>query len=738
MYYLQSPKPFSGKKITTKRWKVGNSPEEDLNFLSLELLAKGKTNLYTLGFGAPKNNIETSHKKEDWVDFPSPLWVFDFDGVNPDLGLVKSKKTITREIRKLLKPYFKGPILLAPTASCGKKPGVYCRVFLLTQTAYPLTVKKALASQIEGADTQIYRPGLTLVLPSRGIWRFGKKGNYCKLRKTPPSNTKAKPRPIVKGSFYWLNTPEKYLQFQLDKLRKASKGERNATLFKVAAKVYSLVKYSGQDIRAVETLEKTAEEIGLGSEEIATTCASAKQHIKPLPNDEIYSLMSPGFRPPGDLAFATAILERQDSPVIFDGNNFFVYSNKKGFWQVKTDNYFKSIILNLSGLKTAKGVSDEGEFLFAITQLSMNTRSSILDAIKILTFKKDFFDEHKPGIVFKNGFFEKSTLKLARHSPDNRALWGFDFDYDLDVDFKDSRIVRFLEEGLPSDEDRTFLCQTVGQALLGERKRATIILGKPGSGKSTLLRVIQSLFPADSVAHTEPQDFGSYQLAGLVGKSVNICYDLSPNFINKKAESQIKKVIFHEPVEARQIRQEAFVFTPRAAHYFAMNELPEHRVNSSAFFDRFDIIAMNRIFRGTDKEDPDLFDKITTKHEIQTFVMYSMVKYLFEPFARPQNSLIEKWANSDPISEWLFEENIKPYAGEGSPIKVKRQDLFNRYCLFCEQANQDPMGRNGWIRRMETRGFEEQRTANARYIELAPIDEEKQGKIIPFPTVEVN
>ena len=169
-----------------------------------------------------------------------------------------------------------------------------------------------------------------------------------------------------------------------------------------------------------------------------------------------------------------------------------------------------------------------------------------------------------------------------------------------------------------------------------------------------------------------------------------------------------------------------------------MNELPEHRVNSSAFFDRFDIIAMNRIFRGTDKEDPDLFDKITTKHEIQTFVMYSMVKYLFEPFARPQNSLIEKWANSDPISEWLFEENIKPYAGEGSPIRVKRQDLFNRYCLFCEQANQDPMGRNGWIRRMETRGFEEQRTANARYIELAPIDEEKQGKIIPFPTVEVN
>ena len=148
-------------------------------------------------------------------------------------------------------------------------------------------------------------------------------------------------------------------------------------------------------------------------------------------------------------------------------------------------------IINLVASYDGSPVADiDGELL----NVSAGKARGVLDLVRANRKDDKFFAEVRRGIAFANGFLvpdlRTGALRLERHSPANRARWGFDFDYEpgaIPTGYLEF-LGRTCDQMSPGERDDTIACLTqhLGACLMGIATRFEIAIFCDGaSGTAT-------------------------------------------------------------------------------------------------------------------------------------------------------------------------------------------------------------------------------------------------------------
>lgn len=336
---------------------------------------------------------------------------------------------------------------------------------------------------------------------------------------------------------------------------------------------------------------------------------------------------------------------------------------------------------------------------FHLSEVSTDTKplrlraSDISGACKLANdqiAKPGFFASAPRGVSFANGFLavEGRSLILRPHSPANGVRFGYDFDYGnapgcpIWADF--------LESVFRDDEDRddkiSLLAEFCGAALLGmatRYQRCVVLIGGGANGKSVFGNTIASCFPPGSVTAIPPQDWAQeYRRAMLPAILLNTVNELpEADILDSEA---FKAIVDGSNIMARRIREAPFMFSPRAGHVFAVNNLPGTNDQSDGFWRRYIAITFNRTF-SPDEQDNDLTEKLKSERAGIIEWMIDGARRLLEQgkLTVPASSgaALGEWRKqADTVSAFLEEETIRSKSDYDTTQASKLYEAFAEWC----------------------------------------------------------
>ncbi len=277
--------------------------------------------------------------------------------------------------------------------------------------------------------------------------------------------------------------------------------------------------------------------------------------------------------------------------IVHDEGDLYQCDPNSGLWRIVTEQRQSELITSYAGTWVAR----DGK------SLKIDV-SNVKGAIALAAMKQKnegFFAKAPDGLAFRNGFVavEPKGLVMRGHVPDNRARWGYPFDYNPDLDcplFK-----AFLGQMFAMDVDKAeriqFVLEWSGIALIGAAAKfgvALVLKGLGGQGKKVLSDILRGVFPDGSTTTVSPYDWhDDYSLAMLRGKLLNIVAEMPTKDFGET--DRIKAVLTGDPLKARPIREKPFIFTPKAGNLWTTNNLPGTPDNSYAWARRFAVLELS-------------------------------------------------------------------------------------------------------------------------------------------------
>lgn len=366
---------------------------------------------------------------------------------------------------------------------------------------------------------------------------------------------------------------------------------------------------------------------------------------------------------------------RSSVPLVYDRQEFWYYNQHTGIWSIIEREIFSRRIALYAGT------------LINDSPLHLST-DAINQAIRLASdfvSKKEYFNTAPTGILFKNGFVvvKDGVAKLLPHSPEHRAIYRFEFDYD--PSYKPAAWLEFLDQvfTLPSEEtlppkekpiaakdreDRiAFLQEHAGASLMGEATKygvCAVLYGETASnGKSVYLDVIKAIFPTGSVISLSLHDWTNrFFLAELAGARLNVVDELPAKEISES--ESFKSIVTGGHIMVARKNQRPFNLAPNAGHIFACNTLPGTKDQTDGFWRRFTVVMFSRKF---DEKDRELG---LAQRLIQTDLA-GIAVWAIQGLARLQKNrkytipassaaIKEEWQfESDQVKQWIEECTIK-------------------------------------------------------------------------------
>lgn len=303
-------------------------------------------------------------------------------------------------------------------------------------------------------------------------------------------------------------------------------------------------------------------------------------------------------------------------------------------------------------------------------------------------------EEMEIGINFANGFLD-ADLQLQDHSPKYGKTFTMPFNYIPERAGEAHKWLEYLEMSWGDDPDYTEKVMAMQEAFAATMfgiaprfQRAILLHGKPHTGKTQGLEVLKSMMPPESRCSIPPTLWNErFQLAGMVGKTLNVCGELPE-------EATIDGRAFKEVVEGTDQHTEfkskdAFEFDPIAAHWFASNHLPRSRDTSGGFTRRWLILDFNRIV----KEDEKVIDfhEVLIAEEREAIAAWAVqgLRRLLEQrdYTLPEshkNRLNQVLRANNSVAAFLqSSEKIRPTPGETCDART----AFDQYVWFMKDVS---------------------------------------------------
>ena len=299
---------------------------------------------------------------------------------------------------------------------------------------------------------------------------------------------------------------------------------------------------------------------------------------------------------------------------------------------------------------------------------------------------------------------------------------------------------RFLNQVLPEYEDRCTLLELMSMVLIPHInfEKAVMFIGKSSAnGKSTILRLMSKLFGSDNIVSISLQDLINDRFMGqrLDGKFLNIYADINDKKIDDL--DKFKLFVSGDSITVQKKNGHPYQIVPRAKHFFSTNTLPEIKEDNNAVYRRFVIIAFPNSFEG--REDFDLFDKLTTKEELEG-IMWLLLRTAQRlskkrqfTFKQTPNEIRMRWKQqSNAVFEMIEKSNgfiIKKNDG-----KISRQEFHSQYARFCTSKHYTVNSQSTVTRQVEKLGYKPHKSNGVWYwsgldIPKVMAIDPKQGKL---------
>ena len=201
-----------------------------------------------------------------------------------------------------------------------------------------------------------------------------------------------------------------------------------------------------------------------------------------------------------------------------------------------------------------------------------------------------------------NGLQDVRTKQLRAHSPEFLSPVQLPVRYDPEAKCPtwEKQIADTLPEGMAE-----VLWQIVAWLMLPivHLQKALLFIGGGGTGKSTLLEAFCAFLGHAHISSATLQDLENNRFAtsGLIGKLANICGDLPSRDLETSA--MFKRVVDgKEAIQAERKFRPSFSTLLFARLAFSANQYLRSKDATDAFFQRWIVIAFEKVFRGMPQE----------------------------------------------------------------------------------------------------------------------------------------
>lgn len=215
--------------------------------------------------------------------------------------------------------------------------------------------------------------------------------------------------------------------------------------------------------------------------------------------------------------------------------------------------------------------------------------------------------------------------------------------------------------------------------------RFLIIFGEQGTGKSTFIKLVSRFIGKDNHSSVPLQDIDSdqYAKAEIYKKLANMSADLSSKAL--KSNGFLKMTTGGDEISANRKYMGRIEFEWTGKHIFSCNEVPASYDISNAYHIRVMLVGFPNIFRGTDKDDQNLIDKLITPEELSGLLnkcLRALPELLDRGCFKNEPSLEQRKLNYLKLSDtaaFFIETQLEP----DQSATVTSNELYQAYRRMC-------------------------------------------------------
>ena len=411
------------------------------------------------------------------------------------------------------------------------------------------------------------------------------------------------------------------------------------------------------------------------------------------------------------------------------------YDTESGVWQNGAELIIKNIL---------------GRFLWKF--VSSHTENEILASIKMRSVRLDDFNSMDGYINLLNGVYEMSTGRLLPHD----AKYHFRHCINVKFDYYASpnEILKFFESIFADNYVKALkLLEFYSYPFIQGYpiQKAMILLGNGSNGKSTALGILSNMLGEENTSAIPLQTLANDQFAAsnLAGKIANIAPDISNSVIEDS--STFKTLTGGDLISLRKMYiQNRNNYHNTAKLLFALNQLPESRDRTDAYYRRYEILKLVMTFTGI--EDPTILSKLTEPKEISG--LFNVLTRIFIPALQKKLKFILPLSLNELKYEYNLSANtplafFESHLKEDSHGEIIAEDLYNRYSAWCNENGLNTvstqsfgyslMNRSGLLvqrKRMQKKGVQKYFYTGIKFIPDNTNNSDDSEKYLKFASVQ--
>jgi putative DNA primase/helicase len=358
---------------------------------------------------------------------------------------------------------------------------------------------------------------------------------------------------------------------------------------------------------------------------------------------------------------------------------------------------------------------------YAMISESLRRREATVRAaqyVKRLNIKSDDLDRNPWLLNARNGTINVLTGEFTEHRQEDYITKVANVDYDPQADCPQWK--QFIREIMDYKTDViNFLQTAAGVAITGDTREQTmfILYGSGANGKTTFLNTIMSIL-GDYGTSTPTETFMrksgdqiTNDIARLRGTRFVTTTEAEQG--RRLAEPLIKKITGNDEMTARFLYGEYFNFKPTCKIFMATNHKPVIKGTDYGIWRRIKLIPFTTRIP-EEKQDKRLEEKLITEASgILNWLLEGTARWQREGLVAPDdilNATDEYRGEMDVIGSFLKEVCVMQ-----ADVSIRIRELYRAYSDWCDDNNEHPVNERSFSSRIKEMGFEQARTAEARF-----------------------
>ncbi len=324
------------------------------------------------------------------------------------------------------------------------------------------------------------------------------------------------------------------------------------------------------------------------------------------------------------------------------------------------------------------------------------------------TEQNRYFDR---AVTFANGHYYFKKKNFVDASPEDYCFSYINHKYNTyEQNFKNKTTKRYLDTLSNGDQQiRQLALEIWGYILCNGYmfKNFFLIYGPANTGKSVFCKVAELLVGQSCCSHIPLHDFGrTFQLDGIVGKRLNIDFDLSSKQLSNDAVAKLKSLTTPEAISIEPKNKRSFSYVNEAKILVCANSFPSVSPrDDEAIMERMILLPLMHSVP-QNQRNPKLLYKLEKE---LPYIIHQSLQAFNNVLKNGHFSKVDvaesiKAANTDSVCSFLDER-----CDQVEGAAVSKHNLYDHYSHFCDSNVLNSSNKQDFFKRLSAMGFREAR-----------------------------